>query len=141
MVFSTSCQFLEFCFQGNDKDTKTVVNVLICHVHGQLVLCEVDIWKGRLAAVQLVEPNIVRIRIAILQRVWKFGHPFLQAKVIFQVCNYKIFLLLLRPPGARNYSAPLCPEEIFLSEQIGFSQRCSGGWEGVRNAFPHRFAL
>jgi len=33
MVFSTSCQFLQFWFQSNDSETKAVVNVFICHAH------------------------------------------------------------------------------------------------------------
>jgi len=52
MAFSTSCQFLQFCFQCNGSETKPVVNVLICRAHAQLVLHEVHIWKGRLATVQ-----------------------------------------------------------------------------------------
>jgi len=43
LAFFTSCQFLQFWFQGNDSETKAMVNVLICHAHAQLVLYEVHI--------------------------------------------------------------------------------------------------
>jgi len=59
----------------------------------------------------------VRIRIAIVQRVWKFGH-LLWAKVISLVCNHKIFLSLLRPPVAGIQLAPLLPIRWFQSEQM-----------------------
>ena len=43
MAFSTSCQFLEFWFQGNDSETKAVVDVFICHADAQTVVYEVHI--------------------------------------------------------------------------------------------------
>jgi len=31
LIFSASCQFLEFCFQGADSELNAVVKVFICH--------------------------------------------------------------------------------------------------------------
>ena len=42
----------------------------------------------------------------------------LWAKVISQVCNHKIFLLILRPPGAGIQLAPVFPIRWFQPEQM-----------------------
>jgi len=51
MAFSTFCQFLEFCFQGSDNESKTVSKVFICHTDAKLLLHEVQIWKRRPTAI------------------------------------------------------------------------------------------
>jgi len=43
LVFSTSCQFLEFWFQGTDSESNPVVRVFIYLTDEQLVLQEVHI--------------------------------------------------------------------------------------------------